>query len=90
MVAVENTSPRKGVDPARIAEARRSGATPQQLPLGPRDTIVCSTCHNPHERGVFPEDSMLAAGASVWRPGEQGRKLRGRGEDICSGCHEQY
>lgn len=38
------------------------------LPLGERGRIVCSTCHNPHQAGVFPDASILAVGAMAFAP----------------------
>jgi len=60
----------------------------QVLPFGPRRTIVCSTCHNPHERGVFPENNLLALGALGQERGSQrGYGLRFPGSTLCMACH---
>lgn len=40
-----------------------ASAAKARLPLESGRTVVCATCHNPHETGVFPKDSMLAIGA---------------------------
>lgn len=71
--------------PVRAGEASRTLA--DWLPLSAEGTVVCSTCHNPHERGVFPEGSVLARGAletSVDRAGSILRLSRG---DFCIACH---
>jgi hypothetical protein len=43
-----------------IAQAKAVGKKPTRMPPGPNDTIICTTCHNPHQQGVFPKDSTLA------------------------------
>jgi hypothetical protein len=57
------------------------------LPLGGRDgdTIVCATCHNPHQEGVFPPGSPLGTGGI--EPEESGQEFRGLGKELCSACH---
>jgi hypothetical protein len=50
------------------------------FPLLNRDRITCSTCHNPHQKGV------IISGAA--RAGEDAPfKLRMPNESICFGCH---
>ena len=51
--------------------------------------VVCSTCHNPHQAGVFVAGSALGAGG--WTPTSQRQSLplRGLGEDYCRACHPQ-
>jgi hypothetical protein len=60
----------------------------EQLPLVSGRTVVCSTCHNPHERGVFPDENVLARGAmggdDEARPGTA---LRLQGTALCRTCH---
>ena len=50
------------------------------LPLDPDGKITCSTCHNPHEKGVIPDKRVGAKGA--------GKKFRHRIENnMCVKCH---
>ena len=50
------------------------------LPLDPDGKITCSTCHNPHEKGVIPDIRAGAKGA--------GEKFRYRLTDnLCVRCH---
>lgn len=50
------------------------------LPLDSDGKITCSTCHNPHEKGVIPDRRVAAKGA--------GEKFRHRLQDnMCIKCH---
>ena len=50
------------------------------LPLDPDGKIICSTCHNPHQKGVIPDKRAGAIGA--------GEKFRHRLTDnMCVRCH---
>ncbi len=55
------------------------------LPLAGGTTVTCATCHNPHEEGVFPPGSVLAAGAVP--PGRPILQLRGLRSNLCGACH---
>lgn len=66
---------------------RRFGA--RQLPLADGDTIVCSTCHNPHQTGVFAPLSELSFGAMAPNRGNATAELRGFGKDVCHACHDK-
>jgi hypothetical protein len=61
-------------------------AEPLLLPLGEEREISCSTCHNPHERGVIPASNPLSRGAEP-TPAEFHR-LRLEAENLCLACHE--
>ncbi len=55
---------------------------PMIMPLSPKDgKIICSTCHNPHERGLLP-------GRADWG-GDYLVRLRSAGLDICQYCHKK-
>ncbi|MBI5586946.1 MAG: hypothetical protein HY889_01095 [Deltaproteobacteria bacterium] len=56
--------------------------TPTILPLDPKSgKIFCSTCHNPHERG-------LLLGRADYG-GDYTQRLRSAGLDICQYCHRK-
>ncbi len=57
------------------------------LPLGDGGRIVCSTCHNPHARGVFDEASVLAIGALPRGSDVSGVALRWPSAMLCRACH---
>jgi hypothetical protein len=75
--------------PEQIGEAYRSGRQPGRLPLGPGDTVVCSTCHNPHQKGVFHRESVLEYGAMTPEQMRRQFHLRGLGKEICVACHKK-
>jgi predicted CXXCH cytochrome family protein len=60
-------------------------ATP--LPLD-GSKIVCSTCHNPHQHGVFAPSSPLGRGGLKPDTTNATLPLRGHGRRICGVCHQ--
>ncbi len=56
--------------------------TPLILPLDFKTgKIVCSTCHNPHERGLLTGKADFGADSS--------RRLRSEGVEVCQYCHRK-
>lgn len=51
------------------------------LPLGEGKTIRCSTCHNPHAKGVIKGEAGVGAG-SLWRVPDF--------REVCAPCHGRY
>lgn len=60
-----------------------------RLPLGPADTVICSTCHNPHQEGLFPPHTVLSAGAFQPDASRDTIPLRVPAKDLCHACHSQ-
>ncbi len=56
------------------------------IPLNARDEIYCSTCHNPHAEGIFPEGEVRSLGAGD-DPGRH--RVRVAPERICTVCHDR-
>jgi hypothetical protein len=53
------------------------------LPLDGEGTITCITCHNPHDKGVIPDEREAAKGA-----GEKfNNRLAGL---VCNACHDVF
>jgi predicted CXXCH cytochrome family protein len=50
------------------------------LPVQPRNRLTCSTCHNPHQKGV-----VLNAAAA--KGADAKHRLRLRRHDLCMACH---
>ncbi len=60
---------------------RKSQEMNVTIPLVPRERITCSTCHNPHQKGVISyEPSTKGAGAPD--------RLRLPSPEICLVCHD--
>lgn len=74
--AIDWTTTRRAIEPVRF-------------PLGPNDQLVCATCHNPHQEGVFPSDSVLALGAIQTGRERESLRLRGFGKELCVACHDK-
>jgi predicted CXXCH cytochrome family protein len=60
IVARETAGLNAKLTPQIIEQARKSGQKPRLMLTDSKGTIVCSTCHNPHQAKVFPPDSALA------------------------------
>jgi hypothetical protein len=58
-----------------------------RLPLGPQDVVVCSTCHNPHQEGVFRAGSPLDLGAIPATRDRQRDVAVRLGASLCYECH---
>lgn len=89
MAAAEKAAPGAPVSDDAVARALADNVRPTRLPLGPGDTIVCSTCHNPHPHGAFPPGSMLGAGGQVTGDASSRLPFRGLNKDLCRACHDQ-
>ena len=50
------------------------------LPIVPHNRITCSTCHNPHQKGVIKHEPATKGA------GEKGRVSRKR-QELCRACH---
>jgi len=70
--------PKRVVDNIRLMKKE----IPLIMPLDPKTgKIICSTCHNPHERGLLP-------GRGDWGA-DYSRRLRSAGLDVCQYCHRK-
>jgi hypothetical protein len=69
-----------------LAQLKAAGAKPTLIGLAADGTMTCSTCHNPHQAGVFPAGTPLA-----FRPmrvvGDRAISPV-HGEQWCNHCHD--
>lgn len=90
MLAREDAGMEGRLSREQIEPHRDSARRPARLPLGEGDRVVCSTCHNPHQAGLFPPQTDLGMGAISPRATDhEPLKMRGLGRGICRGCHNQ-
>jgi len=86
MAARESTGPTSRPSRDLLARLRSSGAKPRFLVLDGDGRIVCTTCHNPHERGLFRPGSELAHRAmSMVSPDRVSSPVRS--QRLCLSCH---
>lgn len=52
-----------------------------RIPLSGEGSITCSTCHNPHAKGVLKDEAGVGAG-SKWRVPDF--------REVCAPCHGRY
>ncbi|GAB4231330.1 MAG: hypothetical protein OHK0028_06270 [Deltaproteobacteria bacterium] len=76
---VDHLIPLKGEMAARKEEYERRQQV--RLPLSGEGRITCSTCHNPHAKGVLKGESGVGAG-SKWRVPDF--------REVCAPCHGRY
>jgi len=58
---------------------------PRSIPLDKSGRIACYSCHNPHEKGLFPDSNPRSLGAEA----KQAKNYRFRTHqgNICQACH---
>ena len=65
---------------------RAAKRTPRSIPLDDRGRIICATCHNPHEVGLFRNGSDRAVGAEPKHAVNS--RLRAPKGKMCLTCHQ--
>lgn len=86
VAATEKSGPGKRPSRELVASMRRAGASPKSLALSESGGIVCATCHNPHEQGVFRPESELARGAMP-RVNRDHHFVNAISRRLCIRCH---
>jgi hypothetical protein len=66
---------------------RATNRAPRSIPLDENGCITCYSCHNPHEKGLFPNWNPRSVGAE---PGQAvNHRLRAHEGIACRACHEK-
>jgi hypothetical protein len=73
--------------PALLHYVRAAKRYPRSIPLDADGSIVCYSCHNPHEKGLLPNSNPRSIGAEPKHAGNH--RLRARRGDICVACHDE-
>ncbi|MDO8303956.1 MAG: hypothetical protein Q7T18_12010 [Sedimentisphaerales bacterium] len=60
---------------------------PRSIPLDQNGGVTCYSCHNPHEKGVFPNSNLRAIGAEPKHA--VNHRLRTHENNICKACHDK-
>jgi hypothetical protein len=68
-----------------VVFVRAAQRTPRSIPLDDQGRIICATCHNPHEEGLFRPGSDPATGAEPKQAVNQ--RLRAPKGQMCLTCH---
>jgi len=85
---IGRTVPKPMLDVLRHGSRADGGsAVTDLLPLADSSRIVCSTCHNPHQAGLFAAGAPLAAGAMDFDNGPVEFALRASVSHSCTICH---
>lgn len=89
--ATSDTDDTVGNGPAADTNNNSSVTTdelhPRWLPLHNNQIMVCSTCHNPHQAGLFDADTPLGRGALPITARKGPPAFRGFGKELCRACH---
>ncbi|MDM7998679.1 MAG: hypothetical protein QUS33_01430, partial [Dehalococcoidia bacterium] len=87
MYVVENMGLAAKVAPQLIEQAKKAGSMPTKMVPDKNGQMVCSTCHNPHQSGVFPPGSDL--GFRAMKTNSKGKLVSPvRGQTWCRHCHD--
>jgi hypothetical protein len=61
---------------------------PRFVPLDENGRITCYSCHNPHEKGIFPNDNPRSIGAEPKKATNHRLRVH-EGDIACRACHQK-
>jgi hypothetical protein len=85
MRAKEAAGPTTRPSREMVAKMLSAKAHPQEWALGAGETLICTSCHNPHQKGVFPEGSFLSCDAMEIKGDRVISKIQV--PQVCLRCH---
>ena len=68
-----------------LQRLREAEAAPSR-PLDEQGRLICTSCHNPHQAGVFPEASILN-NMALWQVGPKRVFSASTQREMCKECH---
>jgi hypothetical protein len=70
-----------------VEYARAAKREPRSIPLEQDGRVTCHSCHNPHEKGLLPEENPRSVGAEPKKAANH--RLRVRIGKLCTVCHQK-
>lgn len=89
LLSFERRLAAESISDPELTKRLKSNRDPLVFPLADGDTVVCSTCHNPHQSGLFGPDSVLSLGEIRTSGKRSTLGLRSVGEEVCIACHKK-
>jgi len=87
-MSAREVEPKMRLPIERLVEyARAARREPRSIPLEQDGRVTCHSCHNPHEKGLLPEENPRSVGAEPKQAANH--RLRVRKGKLCTICHQK-